>query len=225
VRGEPPIEVEPGPGLLAGAPAGTVPVPTAVVAAAAGDDLRPVWRNQLGGLTFEIDPTGPRRRFAKWAPAATALDLPGEATRLRWARAFVTVPEPIDLGTDADGTWLVTTALAGRSAVDPRWRDDPTTACRALGAGLRALHDALPVDHCPFSWSVADRIARAGIDAALVGDPPPVDRLVVAHGDACAPNTLLADDGRVTGQVDLGAMGVAHRNAVRKLASSAVDQS
>ncbi|MFJ1704916.1 phosphotransferase [Kitasatospora sp. NPDC088346] len=33
-------------------------------------------------------------------------------------------------------------------------------------------------------------------------DIPPVDRLVVCHGDACAPNTLLGDDGTCTGHVD-----------------------
>lgn len=41
--------------------------------------------------------------------------------------------------------------------------------------------------------------------------PPAVDRLVVCHGDACAPNTLLAADGTVTGHVDLGSLGLADR--------------
>ncbi len=41
--------------------------------------------------------------------------------------------------------------------------------------------------------------------------PPPIDRLVVCHGDTCAPNTLIGDDGRCAGHVDLGALGVADR--------------
>jgi kanamycin kinase len=84
---------------------------------------------------------------------------------------------------------------------------------------LRRLHDALPVAGCPFDWSVAERIERSraqGIPervAALgrLGEAPAVDALVVCHGDACAPNTLLDDDGVVVGYVDLGRMGVADR--------------
>ena len=72
---------------------------------------------------------------------------------------------------------------------------------------------------CPFDWSVAERIERSraqGIPehvAALdrLGEAPAVDTLVVCHGDACAPNTLLDDNGVVVGYVDLGRMGVADR--------------
>ena len=42
-------------------------------------------------------------------------------------------------------------------------------------------------------------------------DSPPIDQLVVCHGDACAPNTLIDDDGRCYGHVDLGDLGVADR--------------
>ncbi len=45
----------------------------------------------------------------------------------------------------------------------------------------------------------------------LVAGPPPADRLVVCHGDACVPNTLLDDDGCCVGHVDLGSLGVADR--------------
>jgi kanamycin kinase len=122
------------------------------------------------------------------------------------------------LGSDDEGEWLVTRALPGRSAVDERWLAAPEVAVGAIGTGLRALHDALPVGACPFDWGVAARLARAEAAGAgsssaraALGSPPPVDRLVVCHGDACAPNTLLADDGAWAGHVDLGALGVADR--------------
>lgn len=51
------------------------------------------------------------------------------------------------------------------------------------------------------------------MDQALeqLRDVPPVDQVVVCHGDACAPNTILTDDGKWSGHVDLGSLGVADR--------------
>ena len=46
---------------------------------------------------------------------------------------------------------------------------------------------------------------------ARIDQPPAIDRLVVCHGDACAPNTLLHDDGAFAEHVDLGSLGVADR--------------
>jgi kanamycin kinase len=181
--------------------------------------LRPVWRNELGGLTYEVTDARGTRRFVKWAPAGVGLDLVAEAVRLRWAASRVPVPPVLDAGADASGEWLVTAALPGESAVAPRWLADPAPAVRAIGVGLRRLHDALPVTDCPFSWSVATRVDRAGARGSWSGrdrdrwlrTAPPVDRLVVCHGDACSPNTLLDDAGRFVGQVDLAALGVADR--------------
>lgn len=214
---------------LSGRPAGPVDVPRGV-RALVGPSPDVVWRNELGGLTFRL-----AGAYLKWAPTGSGLDLAAEAARLAWASAWTPVPTVLDAGADDEGAWLVTHALPGRSAVDPAWVARPAVAARAIGAGLRALHDALPVADCPFDWGVPARIAAARRraaerrawgrldadaeleltrrDAALDAftEPPPVDRLVVCHGDACAPNTLLDDDGRWTGHVDLGALGLADR--------------
>jgi len=200
---------------------------------AAGRPVRPVWQNELGGLTFELG-AGPERCFVKWAPATSGIDLAREAARLVWAAAFTPVPRVVTAGGDGAGAWLVTTALPGENAVTDRWKAEPAKAVCAIGCGLRAFHDALPVVDCPFSWSVEDRLADTQRRAAaglieparwdpvhrplgvrraldLLADLPPVDKLVVCQGDACAPNTILTDDGRWSGHVDLGALGTADR--------------
>jgi kanamycin kinase len=184
-------------------------IPPAVAAAAGGRPVRVVWRNRLGGLTCEVG-TEPDRWFVKWAPAASGADLPGEAARLLWAERFTPVPRLIGQGRDEAGSWLVTAALPGQDAASPRWRARPRTAVRAIGEGLRALHESLPVSACPFSWSAEDRLAELRSEVGLAA-PPSIDRLVVCHGDSCAPNTLLTEDGRWSGHVDLGDLGLADR--------------
>jgi aminoglycoside phosphotransferase len=213
-----------------------MPIPAIVRVVAAGRPTRLVWENEAGGLTFEVGSRNGAvldRCFVKWGPRHSGLPLAAEATRLRWAVAFTPVPRVLDQGGDDEGDWLVTTALPGDNAVSDRWRVEPERAVAAIGAGLRALHDTLPVDHCPFTHSADERVKRARIlqgsaetDPATwqpehqalgpaaydrLGDAPPIDRLVVCHGDACAPNTLLDDDGRWSGHVDLGSLGVADR--------------
>lgn len=194
-------------------------IPARVRALAGAAALSPVWLNGIGGLTFRTDDG----RYIKWGPHDAEANMRDEAERMRWARQWIVVPEVLAQGQDADHEWLVTAALPGRSAVDPRWRDDPRTAVRGVGESLRALHDALPVDECPWSWSPEWRIANAAErGVAVPGDlrtPPPVDRLVVCHGDACMPNTLLDDDGRPLAHVDLAALGTADRWADIAVAS------
>lgn len=216
-----------------GPPPPGLPVPAPVAAEAGAARVRPVWANELGGVTYEIG-TGAQRRFVKWAPRSSGIDLAAEAARMAWAAAFTPVPRLLAHRCDGTGSWLVTSALPGEMAVADRWLARPRVAVTAIGEGLRAMHDALPVDRCPFSWSAGDRLrdarqraaqgkldpARwhpdhrdlsAGVALDLLADPPPVDELVVCHGDSCAPNTLITGDGRWSGHVDLGDLGVADR--------------
>lgn len=174
------------------APREPVSTPAVVAAIAAGRPVAAVWRNELGGVTFSIDGG---REYVKVSPPAWARHLVAEVDRLRWAGCYVRVPEVLGAGDN----WLHTVGLPASSAVDPRWVARPRAAVRAIGAGLRLLHDRLPAADCPFG-------APLWVTASM-----PVDRLVVCHGDACAPNTLIDDDGRCFGHVDLGDLGVADR--------------
>lgn len=195
------------------------PLPSGLVDLVDGRPTRTVWCNELGGLTFEVG-EGSRRCFIKWAPAGSALDLVAEEQRLLWAAPHARVPTVIRSGSQVDGSWLMTSPIEGRSAVDPHWVARPQQAVRAIGAGLRLLHDRLPVESCPFSWSVADRLAGVG-EPVEPREAPPVDRLVVCHGDPCSPNTILADDGSVAGHVDFDALGVGDRWADLAVATMA----
>lgn len=188
-------------------------VPDGIRAVAAGRALELLWRNDLGGLTYLVGDG----LVVKWAPAGTLLDLAAEVARLAWASSFLAVPQVIDRGADEQGSWFVSLAMAGENAVTKRWTADPATAVTAVGQGLRALHDRLPLASCPFVWSVDSRLAgarRRQVDPVVLQalqDSPDIDQLVVCHGDACAPNTMITDDGRWSGHVDLGQLGVGDR--------------
>ena len=204
-------------------PTGDIPVPPRVRALAGRAELTAVWRNELGGVTFRTDDG----RHIKYGPLHAETAMIAEAGRLEWAGRYIAVPEVIDVGDDGSDEWLVTRSIRGLSAVDPRWLAEPATAVRAVGAGLRALHEALPVDECPFEWTVPARRANArrrGIQLpSTLRTPPPIDRLVVCHGDACCPNTLLDDSGRWLAHVDLGALGIGDRWADIAVASMSTE--
>ncbi|HWG23009.1 aminoglycoside 3'-phosphotransferase [Actinospica sp.] len=213
----------------------------------AGRAAHAVWCNEIGGVVFQLgEGEGETREFLKWTPHGNGVDLSREIKRLRWAVEYIVVPRVIKQGADDEGSWFVTAGLAGTSAVDERWRREPAKAVRAIGVGLRALHDTLPVAECPFEWSAEDRVARTKEHAAagtldpskwdeshrhltvergldLLADIPPVDKLVVCHGDACSPNTLLDDNGDWCAHVDLDTLGVADRWADLAVATLATE--
>ena len=151
----------------------------------------------------------------KWNPAGSGESLAEEARRIRWLAGRFPAPEVVGSGDDASGEWLATRAIHARSAVASPWLERPDVAVRAIAEGLRRLHEGLDPATCPFDWSVGRRLAEAHAAGHPIPDelaaPPPVDRLVVCHGDPCAPNTLIDDDGAFRAIVDLGRLGVADR--------------
>lgn len=204
-------------------PASSLEVPAHVRALAGDSRLEPVWANSTGGLTFRARPTAGHPLYIKWGPRNDESTMRDEAERMRWAGRWIRVPEVVEEGRDATHEWLVTAAIDGEAAAHPHWLEQPETAVRAVGEGLRALHEALPVDECPWDWSVETRIANAARRGIRLPerfrDAPPADRLVVCHADACCPNTLLDHDGRWLAHVDLGLLGVGDRWADIAVAS------
>ncbi|MCM3657122.1 aminoglycoside 3'-phosphotransferase [Agromyces mediolanus] len=211
------------PELASQRPEADVVRPSSVLRLAAGRRTTPLWRNEAGGLTFRIEGDGPR--VVKWNPAGSGESLADEAERLRWLAGRVPAPQVLDAGTDASGEWLLTTAIPARSAVDERWLAEPAVAVRAIAEGLRRLH-ALDPDGCPYDWGVEHRLELLRRDGRRVPgellDAPSAD-LVVCHGDPCAPNTLLGDDGSFAAIVDAARIGVADRWADLAVASMSLD--
>ena len=184
--------------------------------------------------------TGPTGavRFAKVASGAAGggryPSLRGESERMIWAAAYLPVPVVVAVEDIGGTTILLTEALPGQDATQPVWRADLPALVRALGRGLRAFHESVGEEWCPFRFDLAralahveDRVARDDIDPAgfhpehahltpaaalaeLEATAPDDEDLVVCHGDYCPPNVLL-QEGRVTGYVDLGELGAADR--------------
>ena len=183
-----------------------------------------VWQNETGGLTGRTDGTEPR--FIKWNPAGSGESLVAEAERLRWLAGKHPAPVVAGLFFVDGAELLVTQALPGLSAVDKVWVDRPDDAIRAIATGLRALH-ALPVRNCSFDWGVRFRIEEATSRGISVESElrvaPSIDELVVCHGDPCAPNTLIGNDGRFVANVDFGRLGVADRWADLAVATMSFD--
>lgn len=182
-----------------------VRVPALVTRLASGRELEPVWRNEIGGVTFRLG-SGTSVDYVKVGPPHPEHNPASDTERLAWVGAYVVAPEPLGWGIDDGLAWLLTRGIPGDSAVSPAWRAQPELAVPALGRALRAFHDQVPVDTCPWTWSLEDRL----VTDALLAEAPPLD-LVVCHGDACNPNFLLDADASPVGYVDLGSLGVADR--------------
>jgi kanamycin kinase len=187
---------------------GGIVVPPVVDELAAGRPVEPVWRNEIGGVTYSI---GGGAEYVKYGPAHAEFDPDPEFERLRWVSAFVGAPRPIDHGVAPDGNrWLRTVGIPATSAVLGGWRERPEVVVPELGRALRRFHDRVPVDGCPWDWSIAARLRYRNLADDALGPWPPLDA-VVCHGDACNPNFLLDPDGRCVAYVDLGRLGVADR--------------
>lgn len=211
--------------------------PPAVLALVApGWTAELAYRLLAGVTTWRLTSPDGRARFAKVATGDRGRypTLRGESERMVWAAPYLPVPEVVALEELEDTTILLTEALPGRDATHPSWRTDLPALVRALARGLRAFHEAVGEEWCPFRFDLARALAHveqrvvtgdhdqcgfheehahlspAAALAELEATAPSDEDLVVCHGDFCPPNLLL-QKGRVTGYVDLGELGAADR--------------
>lgn len=186
-------------------------------------------------VVYRLSRDGAPQLFLKLAPAGHYPTLLAEARRMRWASAYLPVPEVVDQGTEGSIVWLATSRLSGQDGTHPEQLGHPARLTRILARGLRDFHDAASVDNCPFDFRlnaalehVRTRLSSGLIDQGsdfhaefqhltpemavdlLESTRPDSEDLIVCHGDYCPPNILI-EDGRATGYVDLGELGVADR--------------
>lgn len=193
---------------------GGMAVPRIVRALAGTNEPELVWRNDLDGLTFRIG-----ERFLKWNPPSSGIDLERERARLEWLAQRHPAPRVFDHGMDGEAQWMLTEAVPGESAVGDQWRSRRSEAIRAIATGLKAIH-AIPIGEFPAAWTSKVWVGR---QPPSIGKRPPIETPVLVHGDACAPNTLISDDGRWTGNVDFGDLAVGDAWADLAIASLSLD--
>lgn len=177
---------------------------------------------------------GSHTRYLKIAQIGWEPGLNPERERMDWAQGRLSVPRVIDYGT-ADGVeWLLTLALPGIDATEEQFIRDPQSLVSLLAQGLKSLHET-PAQDCPFSFRLSEaiphvhrRLEAGKIDpqrdfhpehahltpsqalAVLETTQPAAEDVVLCHGDYCLPNVMI-DNGRVSGYVDLGELGLADR--------------
>lgn len=226
-----------------------IAVPGGMVADVAGYRWARDRVGESGGVIHRLHgKSGAPDLFLKHGDGTVAGDIVDEMVRLRWLTGRIAVPALVRCEVSVDTTWLLTTALPGRTA----WQILDTEPKRsgevvdALADFLKSLH-AIPVRHCPFDSGHEVRLAaaRARIDAGLVDTDDfdaarrgwSAERLwdamrrlvpitpdpVVTHGDFSLDN-LLIDDSRVVGCIDLGRVGVADRYQDLAILANCLDE-
>ena len=171
--------------------------------------------------------------------------LKAEYERLQWLEGKLPAPRVIDFEVNHGKHYLLTSAIPGEMLFEV---DLAIERKLELMAEASWMWHSLPVDDCPFDWTIHTQIetARHHLDHhrinAMKFDPiyygksehelfsdlltaiPDGDEdLVVTHGDLCLPNILVdKDSAEITGFVDVGTMGVSDRHLDLVLASRSI---
>lgn len=195
-----------------------------------GLDWTPVTHGRSGANVWRIVLGDGNSVFLKSEELHPLAELPGEIERLNWlTRMGFKAPRVIDAEQSADRVWLLMSAVPGGDLTS--YTRDPDVFTRIYAQGLKRIH-ALDPTNCPFDHSITARLELAAqrLEAGLVDETdfdadrigkspadlldwlhhnrPNVSTAIVTHGDACTPN-VMALDGRFSGLVDCGRMGVA----------------
>lgn len=197
-----------------------------------GRALVAVTEGQSGADVWCTDDARPAL-YLKVGDGPIAAMVAAEAERVAWLGKRFAAPRVVAHGAHDDHAWLLTEALAGEPLGHwiKRDRSRAPTAARAMARLLLRLH-ALPAANCPFDFSAATwlpevrrRVAEGRVDTddfdpehdgwsaeAVLGEVEAFAHhesgRVVVHGDYSLGNIFAAEDGTLTGCLDVGLLGV-----------------
>lgn len=185
---------------------------------------------QSGAAVWRIDLSTETSVFLKSEPISPHGELPGEIERLNWlTRMGFKSPRVIEAIADEKHTFLLMSAAPGQDLT--HYVERPAEFVRIYAQGLKRIH-ALDPRQCPFDHNLDARLAagESRLVAGLVDETdfdtdrqgwtgrqvldwlhanrPEPGLQIVTHGDASTPN-IMALDGRFSGLVDCGRVGVA----------------
>ncbi|KEO82754.1 aminoglycoside 3'-phosphotransferase [Tumebacillus flagellatus] len=174
---------------------------------------------------------GQPTRYLKMMSRLAGSDLAFEAERTRWAAQFLPAPDVLDFREEGVFEYLLMSEVPGVHAADEHFAGRAADIVPLLAAGLRRVHETLPVNLCPYDMrtDVLLQVAKINLHSGLMEEgienpeaelqeliqsrPETTEQdLVVIHGDYSFPNVMLTPAGdAVSGYVDWGALGTADR--------------
>lgn len=159
-----------------------------------------------------------------------------EAVMMKWLKGKLPVPEVLYHKAENGMNYLLMSKMSGVMSCEETILENQELVTELLAEGLKKLW-TVDISHCPMRWDLPVKLAAAednvengevdvdNVEPETFGeggfkDPeelltwlkehqPPLEP-VLSHGDYCLPN-IFVENGRVSGYIDLGKIGIADK--------------